>query len=41
MIITMGITITMKLCHMAQGLSKACIVCPYVCLLTTFLKISI
>ena len=25
---------------MAQGLSKAFIVCPYVCLLTTFLKIS-
>ena len=25
---------------MAQGLSKACIVCPYVCLLTAFLKIS-
>ena len=26
--------------YMTQGSSKACIVCPYVCLLTTFLKIS-
>ena len=26
--------------YMAQGSSKECIVCPYVCLLTTFLKIS-
>ena len=26
--------------YMTQGSSKACIVCPYVCLLTTFLRIS-
>ena len=26
--------------YMAQGSSKECIVCPSVCLLTTFLKIS-
>ena len=26
--------------YITQGLSKACIICPYVCLLTTFIKIS-
>ena len=35
-----GIRPPRKLCHMAQGLSKAYVVCPYVCLLTTFHKIS-
>ena len=34
-----GIRPPRKLCHMVQGLSKAFIVSPYVCLLTTFLKI--
>ena len=36
-----GIRPSRKLCHMAERLSKACIVCPYVCQLKTFLKISI
>ena len=35
-----GVQPSRKLCHMTQGLSKACIVCPCVCLLTTFLEIS-